>query len=105
MERDPNISILLDRLNALHERIAQTRANFDAHGPVGDGLERDLTTFSEGHDAIRQSIDQYQTISHEVISTAAAATDSLESRMKDWLQRLESRFNNPGRRRNPSVSM
>jgi cell division septum initiation protein DivIVA len=104
MERDSNTSALLERLNALHERIAQTRTAFEGHGPIGDHLEQDLATFVQGHDEIRRSIESYQTMTNQVLSTASAATDNLETRMKEWLQALEARFNTPAKRNN-SVSM
>lgn len=104
MERDPVTSALLDRLNTLHDRIVATQTAFEQHGPVGSHLVDDLATFSRGHDEIRHSIESYQTLTGHVLSSATAATDSLEARMKDWLRALESRFNAPAKR-NKLMSM
>lgn len=108
MERDPKVSNLIDRLNALNERIAEARASFLANGPVGDSLidetKQHLATFAQGHDDIRKSIESYQSMTNEVLSTATAATDNLEKQLKCWLLNVEQRFNGP-RRTTKTTSM
>jgi|CXWK01.1.fsa_nt_gi hypothetical protein len=108
MERDPKVSQLIDRLNALNERIAKARISFQSNGPVGDSLapefEQNLATFSKGHDDIRKSIESYQAMTNEVLSTATAATDNLEKQLKAWLLAVEQRFNGP-RRTTKTTSM
>jgi hypothetical protein len=91
------------RLDAVQDRIAQAKAQLDAHGIIGDQADA-LTQFIDQHDAIRGSLDTEGTVTELQHSKASAQTDTLESALHSWLQGVEGKFNNPSRR-GPNISV
>ncbi|MBS0237026.1 MAG: hypothetical protein JSR89_01230 [Proteobacteria bacterium] len=91
------------RLDAVQDRIAQARAQLEAHGIIGDQTDA-LTNFIDQHDAIRGSLDTEGTVTEIQHSKATAQTDALEKALTDWLSTVETRFADP-KRREPNISM
>jgi hypothetical protein len=87
------------RLDALQDRIAQARAQLEAHGSIGDKLNAP-TDFARKCDAIRCSLEGEGTTTDK----ASAETDALKSALDHWLEGVESEFTNPPPRK-PTVSM
>jgi len=91
------------RLAALQDRIAQARAQLEAHGVTGDQVDV-LTQFIDQHDAIHSALDGEGTITELQHSRASVQTDALESALDQWLDRVETTFNNPPPRK-PNASL
>jgi hypothetical protein len=89
MTKDPVSTDLRARLEALEDRISHARTAFSEDGVVGDHL-RQLSLFSDKHEAIRQSLDTggYQ-------AKASSETDELENSVMRWLETFEGKVQNP----------
>jgi hypothetical protein len=91
------------RLAALQDRIAQARAQLEAHGVTGDQVD-ELTHFVDQHDAIHSALDGEGTITELQHGKASAQTDALENALTRWLDSVESTFSNPPPRK-PNASL
>ncbi len=91
------------RLDAVQDRIAQAKAQLEAHGVAADQADA-LTSFIDQHDTIRGSLDTEGTITELQHGKATAQTDALESALNRWLEIVESKFSNPPPKREPNVS-